>query len=462
MPNFTINQWNGGISSHYHTGDATQSANLENISVTAHPDAVMIANMQENQVETQWKITCGFYLGEFIKSGNVWMVFATDNGEIFYNNNKIQHDGWRVYRACFYDSYTENSVKKSWIFLLHNSWIDRMEYDAWANNFVAYKANVDGFNPEATAEKCPILRANANVFIGVGNRVIVWDGVIFQKKLKFSDITKVIWLTQYGDYVHIYATDGESSYKWIYDPINDEGNPSSMKIFPRMNMLSVVTNGNTDITVTDSDDIYESSGLQTQKYLSYTKVSMVPSRQYTNVIATHEDTIYISGNNAIYVLNSGNIGMSPVLEKLTLNGIVTFMYATKNCLYIGKNENWKNIFAKISVIPWEKIADSWTIETLWYRASKYGKISWVNIRSKMNNGNIKILCRRWLEEDWKNLCNFTKNIFVQEAERWVLTNAIGNFHEIQLKIILEKSSDWKSPFIYSVNIEYDDTNTATI
>lgn len=124
--------------------------------------------------------------------------------------------------------YTENKVKKSGIFLIHNTGVDRYEYDKNTDTFINFTKNVDKFSldkPSDDVKNFPILRVNNQVFIGWGNKIIVWDGVIFQKELNFSDITRIVGLSAYGDYVHIYATDGENSYKWIYDPVNDKKQP---------------------------------------------------------------------------------------------------------------------------------------------------------------------------------------------------------------------------------------------
>nr|DAP93275.1 MAG TPA: hypothetical protein [Caudoviricetes sp.] len=71
MPKITINQWNGGISSHYHSGLLNQCADMRNISVTAHSDAIMLANGDEKILEAGGKISCGFHLKEFIKKENI-------------------------------------------------------------------------------------------------------------------------------------------------------------------------------------------------------------------------------------------------------------------------------------------------------------------------------------------------------------------------------------------------------
>lgn len=60
------------------------------------------------------------------------------------------------------------------------------------------------------------------------------------------------------------------------------------------------------------------------------------------------------------------------------------------------------------------------------------------------------------------MAEYTAEKWVQEREKTVLADTLGNWHEVQLKIILKKSSDGKSPILYSVNIAYDDTNNATI
>ncbi len=77
-----------------------------------------------------------------------------------------------------------------------------------------------------------------------------------------------------------------------------------MKNFPRLSIQAVTTDGNIDLIVTDSDDIYQSSGLQIQKYLGYEKNIFVPDRNFGNIAINHEDTNYISAENALYILKS--------------------------------------------------------------------------------------------------------------------------------------------------------------
>ena len=195
MPKITINQWNGGISPHYHSGLLNQCSNMKNISVTAHPDALMLANATEKMLEAGGEISCGFHLKEFIKKDNIGMIVATENGEIWYNNQKIHTEAGRVYRQVFYDVYTAEKIKRSGIFLIHNTGVDRYEYDKNTNTFINFTKNIDKFaltTPDENVKNFPILRVNNQVFIGWGNQIIVWDGIIFQKKLNFSEITRIV------------------------------------------------------------------------------------------------------------------------------------------------------------------------------------------------------------------------------------------------------------------------------
>lgn len=106
---------------------------------------------------------------EFIKKENAGFVFATLGGEIFYNNVKIHTENERKYRAVFYDTYTDNKVKKQGIFLVHNTGVDRYEYDKENNSFKNFSKNIDGFSlptPNESVKNFPILRINNLVFIG--------------------------------------------------------------------------------------------------------------------------------------------------------------------------------------------------------------------------------------------------------------------------------------------------------
>mgnify|MGYP001694112488 FL=1 len=195
MPKITINQWNGGISPHYHSGLPNQCSDMKNISVTAHPDVLMLANATEKMLEAAGKISCGFHLKEFIKKDNIGMIVATENGEIWYNNQKIHAEAGRVYRQVFYDVYTAEKIKRSGIFLIHNTGVDRYEYDKNTNTFINFTKNIDKFaltTPDENVKNFPILRVNNQVFIGWGNQIIVWDGIIFQKKLNFPEITRIV------------------------------------------------------------------------------------------------------------------------------------------------------------------------------------------------------------------------------------------------------------------------------
>nr|DAP93274.1 MAG TPA: hypothetical protein [Caudoviricetes sp.] len=123
------------------------------------------------------------------------MIVATENGEIWYNNQKIHAEAGRVYRQVFYDVYTAEKIKRSGIFLIHNTGVDRYEYDKNTNTFINFTKNIDKFaltTPDENVKNFPILRVNNQVFIGWGNQIIVWDGIIFQKKLNFSEITRII------------------------------------------------------------------------------------------------------------------------------------------------------------------------------------------------------------------------------------------------------------------------------
>ena len=115
-----------------------------------------------------------------------------------------------------------------------------------------------------------------------------------------------------------------------------------------MEIKAVTTDGNIDLIVTDSDDIYQSSGLQIQKYLNYEKNIFVPDRNFGNIVRNHEDTSYISAESVLYILKSGEIGTPPILQKLSVDGKITFAYATKNAIYIATSSQ-TNRLQKISV-----------------------------------------------------------------------------------------------------------------
>lgn len=114
-----------------------------------------------------------------------------------------------------------------------------------------------------------------------------------------------------------------------------------------MELKAVTTDGNIDLIVTDSDDIYQSSGLQIQKYLNYEKNIFAPDRNFGNIAINHEDTSYISAESVLYILKSGEIG-TPILQKLSVDDKITFAYATKNAIYIATSGQ-KNRLQKISV-----------------------------------------------------------------------------------------------------------------
>lgn len=120
---------------------------------------------------------------------------------------------------------------------------------------------------------------------------------------------------------------------------------------------------------------------------------------------------------------------------------------------------------KISVIAGESVAESGEYETLFYRAKKYGKLSGIDIRANFHGksgGTVEIFVRRDISDDWTKLCEFNDKKWIQKRERSFMNNKIGNFSEIQFKIVLKKSQDGKSPLLYELTAEYDDNDTATI
>lgn len=163
---------------------------------------------------------------EYTKNTNAGLVWVTDNGEIWYKNEKIQTKNGRKFLQIFYSDFTANSQKKVGIFAVHATGIDRMTYNKNSDAWHEYTENVDNFKLSAeNITKIPVLKWNGNVLLGVGNQIVQWDGIIFQNKIKMSELTRIVGITAYGDYVHIYATDGETSYKAIYDPVNDDEQP---------------------------------------------------------------------------------------------------------------------------------------------------------------------------------------------------------------------------------------------
>lgn len=273
---------------------------------------------------------------EHTKHATAGMLVTTDAGEIFYKNEKILSKNGRKFLQVFFDGYTENNTKKLGIFIIHETGVDRMQYNKNADTFYGYEENISGSSNISASgvEKVPILRWNTNVLLGINNEIIEWDGIMFHKKIKMSDITRIVGMTAYGDYVHIYATDGETSYKAIYDPVNDDKNPSSLRNFGRMEFVSVIEYESVDLVVTDNDEIYQSSGLQIQKYLASEKNIFREDKDYNSTISSHNGKIYIGGKKYLYLLTPGEIGLPPKISKWDLGGEINFLLGSKNEIWV--------------------------------------------------------------------------------------------------------------------------------
>lgn len=111
------------------------------------------------------------------------------------------------------------------------------------------------------------------------------------------------------------------------------------------------------------------------------------------------------------------------------------------------------------------MAEQGEYETLFYRAKKYGKLSGIDIRANFHGksgGIIEIFARRDISDDWTEICELNEQKWAQIREKNFLHNKFSNFAEIQFKIVLKKSQDGKSPLLYELTADYDDTDTATI
>lgn len=462
MGNIVFNSWSGGISSHYHTGGENQCADMENIDITAHPDAIMLANSTVELATADGDIRCGFFLYEYIKKENIGFVFATDRWEIFYNNIKIATESDRVYKGVFYDHFTESKVKKKWIFLLHKTGIDRMEYDEANNTFINMTKNVDNFVLKAeNVEKIPLLRSNGNVYMWVGNRIVAWDGVIFQNKIKLSDITRIVGLTAYGDYVHVYATDGENSYKAIYDPINDDDEqPWSMRNYGRMEFVSVESDGSVDVVVMSNDDIYQSSGLQVQPYVVEYKNIYREDKKYNKNISAHNGKIWIGWEKYLYMLSPGEVGMPPKISKWNVWGKIDFLYGSKEKIFVWSEKK----LLELSLRAGENVVETGEYITLWRTVTKYAHLTSVDIEinawenEEHTGGYAEVYARTSLSMEWVKLWEYRQNVWVQEVHKNKLNDTLKNWHEIQFKIVLHRWDNGKSPIFYTLNTTYDDSN----
>ncbi len=473
MWNIILNNWNGGISNHYHTGQINQCSDIKNIDISAHPDAIMLANTTTKIAETNGKIKAWLNMQEYIKHENAGLVWVTDNGEIWYENQKIHTEPTRKYLQIFYDNYTENRIKKVWIFVMHETGIDRMEYSETENIFKNFSRDIDNFKIKANPdEKIPLLKWNGNIFLWIWNQIVSWDGVIFQNKIKLSELTKIVGLTAYGDYVHIYATDGETSYKAIYDPINDEEQPWSIRNFGKIKFLWAIENANVDIVITDNDEIFQSSGLQIQKYISAEKNIFREDKNFCEIIANRDEKIFIWGEKFLYILETAEVWGLPKIYKYDLGGKINFLYWSLKNFFIGyeaseTSPEWqkKNFLGKISNRAGENVAEEGEYITLFYKAKKYWVLTGLDIEANFggkSGWSIEVYARTNIVDDWTKLVVFDRKKWIQETDKHKLLGKIANWHEIQLKIILKKSEDGKSPILYTLNLEYDDTNNATV
>lgn len=468
MPNIIINSWNGGLSSHYHIGNANQCSDMRNVDIQAHPDALIIANDVIHIADCGGKITAWVHMKEYVDKDTAGMVFVTNTGEIWYKWTLVHTEADRSYKQAFFWNFDENKMTMNAVFLVHNTGIDRVVYDSTNDvlDFDKFSKNIDTLKLSAEKiDKIPVLRWNSNILLWVGNQIFFYDGIIWQKKLKLSSMTRIVGMTAYGDYVHIYATDGESSYKAIYDPVNDDEQPWSIRNFGRMRWVSAIENESVDLVVADNDDIYQSSGLQIQKYIDADKSIYRADKNFNNVIAGYNDKIYIGSSGCMYEVIPWDVGAPPKITKQTFGDEVTFLYGTKDVIYIGYTSGSQHTFVSLSCVSGENPRQSGEYETLWYRAERYGKVSGVDIRANFHGksgGSIEVFARRDLVDNWTKIAEFSDKKWVQHREKWVLAKKFSNFAEIQLKIVLQKSSDNKTPILYSLQLEYDNSDTAIV
>lgn len=118
--------------------------------------------------------------------------------------------------------------------------------------------------------------------------------------------------------------------------------------------------------------------------------------------------------------------MPPILQKISINGDISFAYATKDEIYIATSGQ-TNILQKISVIAGENVAESGEYETLFYRSQEYGKLSKIRIRANCHGksgGKIEIFARRDVADDWTKLCEFNDKKWIQKREKSFLNDKL--------------------------------------
>lgn len=118
--------------------------------------------------------------------------------------------------------------------------------------------------------------------------------------------------------------------------------------------------------------------------------------------------------------------MPPILQKISINGDISFAYATKDEICIATSGQ-TNILQKISVIAGKNVAESGEYETLFYRSQEYGKLSKIRIRANFHGksgGKIEIFARRDIADDWTKFCEFTDKKWIQKREKTFLNDKL--------------------------------------
>lgn len=118
--------------------------------------------------------------------------------------------------------------------------------------------------------------------------------------------------------------------------------------------------------------------------------------------------------------------MPPILQKIAIDGKISFAYATKDEIYIATTGQ-KHILQKISVTAGENVAESGVYETLFYYSQEYGKLSKIRIRANCHGksgGKIEIFARRDVADDWTKLCEFNDKKWIQKREKSFLNDKL--------------------------------------
>ncbi len=118
--------------------------------------------------------------------------------------------------------------------------------------------------------------------------------------------------------------------------------------------------------------------------------------------------------------------MPPILQKISINGDISFAYATKDEIYIATSGQ-TNILQKISVIAGENVAESGVYETLFYHSQEYGKLSKIRIRANFHGksgGTVGIFARRDISDNWTKLCELNDKKWIQKREKTFLNDKL--------------------------------------